>query len=175
MSTLTGADMQPHHLECMEIWGGNRAVDRAIAVTGIDVWVVSQPYGGDTHGGDVYFVSSCGAGKIARFALADVAGHGVTVGDLGAKLRRLMRKHLNRLDQTRFARDLNKEFATLSREDTFATALLASYFAPTDHLIICNAGHPARSGITEAAAHGNRSNVTCRDARARLQTCRSES
>ena len=142
MSATVVAKAASRRLECMEIWGGNQAADNAISVPGIDCWVLSEPYGGDASGGDMHFVSTCGGGKIARFALADVAGHGLSASDMAVKLRRLMRKHINRLDQTRFARDLNKEFGVLTKQGTFATALLASYFAPTDHLIICNAGHP---------------------------------
>jgi len=129
-------------LKCMEIWGGNEATNSVIAAAGIDGWVVSQPYGGDESGGDMHFVSTCGAGEIARFMIADVSGHGKAASEMAVKLRRLMRKHINRLDQTRFARDLNREFASLAQEETFATALLASYYGPTEHLIICNAGHP---------------------------------
>lgn len=142
MSATVAASAASHRLECMEIWGGNHATDNAVSVTGIDCWVLSEPYGGDAFGGDMHFVSTCGSGRIARFTLADVAGHGRSVSDVAVNLRRLMRKHINRLDQTRFARDLNKEFGLLTEQGTFATALLASYYAPTDHLIICNAGHP---------------------------------
>ena len=138
----SGSKTSPDRLECMEIWGGNEAVDDAIAVSGLDAWVVSEPYCGDASGGDLHFVSTCGGGRVARFMIADVAGHGRSASDLAIKLRRLMRKNINRLDQTRFIRELNREFSSVSGGSTFATALLASYFAPTDHLIICNAGHP---------------------------------
>ena len=126
----------------MEIWGGNRAVEDAISVHGIDAWVYSRPYGGDEHGGDIHYVSMCGSGRIARFAVADVSGHGRSVGELAVTLRSLMAKNVNRADQTRFARALNREFSALARDGTFATAILATYWAPTDHLITCNAGHP---------------------------------
>ncbi len=130
-------------LECMEIWGGNQAADRAIAVSGMDAWVLSEPYGGDAAGGgDIHFVSTCGHGRIARFLLADVAGHGRLVNDVAIQLLRLMRKHMNRLDQTRFIRELNREFSELADKGMFATALMASYYAPTEHLVVCNAGHP---------------------------------
>ena len=142
MAATVAAEAGPHRLECMEIWGGNQAAEHAVSVPGVDCWVISEPYQGDASGGDMHFVSTCGSGRIARFALADVAGHGQSASDTAVNLRRLMRKHINRLDQTRFARDLNKEFGALTDQGTFATALLASYFAPTDHLIICNAGHP---------------------------------
>lgn len=142
MSGKTVTERQTHQIECMEIWGGNQATNSAVAVSGIDAWVVSEPVGGATSGGDIHFVSTCGGGRIARFAVADVAGHGMPASDLAVRLRRMMRRNINRLDQTRFARRLNREFAPLSQEGVFATALLASYFAPTDHLIVCNAGHP---------------------------------
>ena len=53
-----------------------------------------------------------------------------------------MRKYINTLDQTRLARALNRELVPLDGNGRFATALLTTYFAATDHLIICNAGLP---------------------------------
>ncbi len=127
----------------MEIWSGNGAIHNAISVPGIDAWISSDPYKGGACGGDIHYVSMCGAGRISRFAIADVSGHGATVGKLAHRLRSLMRKYINTLDQTRFARALNRDFWKLARDDgRFATALLTTYFAPTDHLIICNVGHP---------------------------------
>lgn len=132
-----------HEMQCMEIWGGNRAAQNAISVHGIDAWVCSQPHAGDTAGGDIHYVSMCGHGHIARFAIADVAGHGTVVDALAGKLRSLMRKHINHVDQADFARSLNREFGGLAEGGIFATAVLMTYLAPSDHLVICNAGHPA--------------------------------
>ncbi len=126
----------------MEVFGGNAAFDGAIAVPGLDAYVYSRPFGSSTSGGDVHYISTCGHRNIARFAVADVAGHGGQVGQISARLRALMRKHINTLDQTRFVRTLNHDFAELADDGTFATALLTSYYAPTDDLVICNAGHP---------------------------------
>ena len=131
-----------HALQCMEVWSGNRRVQNTITVPGLDAWIFSEPHRGDEAGGDIHYVSMCGAGKISRFAIADVSGHGANVGDIAARLRKLMRKHINKLDQSRFARALNQEFGDLAEMGHFATALLTTYFAPTDHLVICNAGHP---------------------------------
>jgi sigma-B regulation protein RsbU (phosphoserine phosphatase) len=137
------ADTQPARvMRCMEIWGGNQAIDSGLSVPGIDAWVVSQPYGGGLAGGDIHYVSMCGGGRIARFMVADVSGHGEAVSDTASKLRLLMRRHINKLNLTEFIRALNKEFTALARDGTFATAVLTTYFAPTDQLIICNAGHP---------------------------------
>lgn len=134
---------RPHRLECMEIWGGNRAVEHAISVFGIDAWVLSIPHGDSNQGGDIHYVSMCGSGRIARFVLADVAGHGAEAAGLAVTLRAMMKRNVNRVDQTRFARALNREFALFARDGSFATAVLVTYFAPTNHLIVCNAGHPA--------------------------------
>jgi len=136
------SDATMHSLECLDVWGGNDAIHSAISVPGIDAWISSDPYEGDSRGGDIYYVSMCGCAQISRFVVADVSGHGTTVGHLAHRLRKLMRKHINKPDQTRLARALNREFSKLARGGQFATALLATYFPPTDHLIICNAGHP---------------------------------
>lgn len=74
--------------------------------------------------------------------MTGVSGHGSSVGDLTASLRPLVRKHINTLDQMRFACALNQEFSRLAQTERFSTALLTTYFAPTDHLIVCNAAHP---------------------------------
>jgi sigma-B regulation protein RsbU (phosphoserine phosphatase) len=129
-----------HALQCMEIIGGNRALRQTVDAPGLKIWIDSRPLG--SGGGDVHYVSTCGAGYVTRLALADISGHGESVDRLAVALRKLMRKHINTLDQTRFARSLNRELTALDQSGRFATAVLATYFAPTRHLILCNAGHP---------------------------------
>lgn len=129
-------------MQCMEIWGGNEPMDNAISVPGLDVCVYSKPHDGDDSGGDIHYISMCAAGMISRFAVADISGHGIEASGLADKLRKLMRKHINKVDQSRFVSSLNDEFSRLADEGNFATAVLATYYAPTDHLIVCNAGHP---------------------------------
>lgn len=126
----------------MEIWGGNRAIDNAVAVPGLDAWVFARPHQGHGAGGDVHYVSMCSAGKIARVALADVSGHGAEAEGVSRSLRDLMRRHINTPDGARLMRSLNEGFDTLGATGRFATAVFATYFAPSDHLIVCNAGHP---------------------------------
>jgi phosphoserine phosphatase RsbU/P len=127
----------------MEIWGGNEAQDTALSLPGIDVWVHSQPQPGNRSGGDIHYVSMCGSGRITRFAVADVSGHGEQASGLARVLRSLMRRYINTVDQARFVRALNQEFTRAADDGMFATAVLATYFAPDDHMIIVNAGHPA--------------------------------
>lgn len=126
----------------MEVWGGCRAFDQSVSVPGHDVRISCTPYRGEASGGDIYYVSNCAAGIITRFVLADVSGHGEQVARVATNLRGLMRRHINTANQTRFAVDLNRAFSNLELDGKFATAVLVTYFAPTDHLIICNAGHP---------------------------------
>ncbi len=135
-------EQEHQHLKCMEIWGGNRAIDDGVVVPGMTAYVYSRPLADNRTGGDIHYVSTCGGGNIARFALADVAGHGEGANDLASGLRDLMRRNINRLDQTKFIRRLNRAFSVLANDGRFATALLTTYWAPTDHLLVCNAGHP---------------------------------
>jgi len=129
-------------MTCMEVWGGSQLTTRGVEMGGLDAWVYSKPFGDAQRGGDVYYASSCATGRITRLLLADVSGHGNAVAATAADLRALMRRFVNRLDQTEFVRLLNQQFAALSEAGTFATAIVSTFFAPTQRLIVCNAGHP---------------------------------
>ena len=95
---------QQHLMQCMEVWGGNRAADHGVVMPGLDAWIFSRPYaseaGAGDAGGDVHFVSSCGTGRIARMVIADVSGHGHSVANAAQSLRVLMRRFMNYLDQS---------------------------------------------------------------------------
>jgi serine phosphatase RsbU (regulator of sigma subunit) len=140
MTFLQATD--PERMNCMEVWGGNAPVDRAIETAGLEAWIYSRPYGQAERGGDVYYVSSCASGRITRLLLADVSGHGVSVADVATDLRDLMRRNINFISQTRFVREMNQQFANHPRQDGFATALVCTFFASTRTLQFCNAGHP---------------------------------
>jgi sigma-B regulation protein RsbU (phosphoserine phosphatase) len=130
------------HMQCMEVWGGSQLTTRGVAFGGLDAWVYSKPHGNAQRGGDVYYASSCATGRIARLLLADVAGHGQSVASTAADLRTLMRRFVNRLDQTEFVRLLNQQFTALSKDGAFATAVVATFFEPSRRMTVCNAGHP---------------------------------
>lgn len=131
------------HMTCLEIWGGNQPFNNEVVMPGLDAWVYSKPYGESDEGGDVYYVSSCATGRITRLLLADVSGHGAVVGETAKSLRRLMQRFVNYIDQTAFVRSMNAQFAELSDAGTFATAIVSTFFGPTNELILCVAGHPA--------------------------------
>lgn len=130
------------HMQCMEVWGGSQITARGVEMGGLDAWVYSKPFGQAKQGGDVYYASSCATGRISRLLLADVAGHGNSVAATAADLRTLMRRFVNRLDQTEFVRLLNQQFTALSLGGAFATAVVFTFFAPSRRLTVCNAGHP---------------------------------
>ncbi|MCP5146067.1 MAG: serine/threonine-protein phosphatase, partial [Gammaproteobacteria bacterium] len=129
-------------VSCLEIWGGTRRREELVEVPGLDAWVYAEPSQQAAFGGDIHYVSSCAHGDIARFSLLDVAGHGSAVSDLAHRVRRLMRKHINKVDQTEFARVINQEFSALAARGSFATAMFTTFFVPTRHLVMINAGHP---------------------------------
>lgn len=145
MSTNTNAPIggsPAEHMKCLEVCGGSQLTARGLVIGGLDAWVYSRPYGQSPRGGDVYYASSCAAGRITRLLLADVSGHGKTVAGIAADLRVLMRRYVNRPDQSDFVRLLNQQFAALSRNGAFATAIVTTFFSPNRRLVLCNAGHP---------------------------------
>src|SRR3954467_8791670 len=127
-----------HAMQCMEVWGGNEARDNGVTMPGLDAWVYSRPYHGDASGGDLPYVSSCAPGRISRFLVADVSGHGAVVSDIAVKLRTLMRRYVNYIDQSRVVETLNREFSELAKPGKFATAVMLTYWAPTDYVAVCN-------------------------------------
>ncbi len=131
-----------HTMQCSEVWGGNDEVDRGVAMPGLDAWVWSRPCAGDAAGGDIHYVSSCATGRITRILLADVAGHGLEVAPLALRLRAVMRRFVNYIDQTRLVGLINREFAAFGAEGRFATVLVATFWGPSGDLDITNAGHP---------------------------------
>ncbi|MFT3785686.1 MAG: PP2C family protein-serine/threonine phosphatase [Tepidisphaeraceae bacterium] len=133
----------PTSISCLEVWGGNEPVDAAVKVPGLDVFVYSVPFENAAAGGDVHFVSSCGSGRIARIMVADVAGHGQQVAEVGRTLRGLIRRHMNHIDQRKLLARMNEAFTEVSEAGVFATAITMTYFSPDRELSLCNAGHPA--------------------------------
>ena len=132
----------PPVMACMEVWGGNQATERSFSMLGLETWIYSLPYQQATGGGDVYFLSSCATGRITRLLIADISGHGAAVAETGERLRDLMRRHLNHVEQRQFLTDMNREFGEVRHAGGFATAVAASFFSPDSRIAVTNAGHP---------------------------------
>lgn len=129
-------------MPCMEILGGNLAIDECFEAPGIDLFVHNQPFlDSETGGGDLYYLTSCASGRISRFLLADVSGHGAAAAGLATRLNQLLKKNINRISQKKFVREMNQEFGKLS-SDSFATAIVATFFEPSGMLEFSLAGHP---------------------------------
>jgi phosphoserine phosphatase RsbU/P len=129
-------------MQCMEIRGGNLAVEEALHAPGLQEWVYSRPYKSAASGGDVHYLSLCASGTISRLILADVSGHGAEVGGIAADLHSLMEKNINVENQTRLVQSLNRQFAEIAQMQRFATAVVATYLTADQSLTVCNAGHP---------------------------------
>ena len=136
------SEAESHALACLEVWGGNRPLSEEIRLPGLSGWLHSRPYAGSAAGGDVYYVSLCSRGELARVGVADVSGHGADVSRLAARLRELMQKHVNAWDQSEFVRDLNESFGQEVTGGKFATAVLVGLHAPSGQLVLTNGGHP---------------------------------
>lgn len=133
---------EPRPLQCMEILGGLGRREERLAVMGLDAFLLAAPMPGAREGGDVQYASMCSAGKISRFAVADVSGHGEQVAHFGLALRDLMRKYINTPSQERMIRDLNNELGMQLDSGLFATAVVVTWFNPTRQAFVCAAGHP---------------------------------
>lgn len=145
------AEAGPHTMTCMEVWGGNAAVDTSVSMTGVDAWLYSRPWKGDAAGGDVHYLSACATGRIVRALVADVAGHGENVSRISERLRDLMRRYVNFVDQRAVVRAMNRQFTGQEFSGRFATAVVATFWTPTDEVDITCAGHP-RPLLYDAAA-----------------------
>jgi sigma-B regulation protein RsbU (phosphoserine phosphatase) len=129
-------------MNCMEVWGGNQAIQSQFQTPGLKIWVYSRPYGQAIGGGDVYYLSSCASGRVTRTLLADVSGHGELASKTAVGLRDLMRRNVNYVKQTRLVRAMNRNFTHLTDQGGFATALVSTFFATTMTYSLSNAGHP---------------------------------
>lgn len=129
-------------MSCMEVWGGNISTDTSIERPGISCRVYSQSYGEGDAGGDVYYLSSCASGRLTRFLLADVCGHGQSAAAGATALRDLMRQNVNRIRQTQLVQAVNRQLAAADISGRFATALIGTWFVPTSEMVLSNAGHP---------------------------------
>ncbi len=136
-------NLEPERMTCMEIWGGNRAIDKHFKAPGLDIYVQSAPYKDSQNGGgDIYYLTSCASGRISRFLLADVSGHGESVSAIAVSLRDLLRRNVNKISQQKFVTEMNVEFGESGEASGFATAVVATFFEPRKSLDISVAGHP---------------------------------
>lgn len=128
-------------ITCQEVRGGNHRAAFEAELPGLTGWISCQPLAPSPGGGDVYYMSACSKGVMARVVLADVAGHGEGVSLAADRLRDALRRHVERWDQSTLIRQLNDNFLKGAERTSFATAFLASFYSTTGELLFTNAGH----------------------------------
>lgn len=131
---------QPYLLACLELHGGNQEGAHSIDLPGLRSWVSCRPLGA-SGGGDLYYLTACSQGMIARVVLADVAGHGDVVSSAAVRLRDALREHVDHWDQSMLIRRLNESILRGAPHSRFATAFLASFYRESGELLFTNAGH----------------------------------
>src|SRR5580658_41374 len=132
---------KPYRLACLELHGGNQAAAYSVELPGLTGWISCRPLSA-AGGGDLYYLTACSHGVIARIALADVAGHGEIVSAAAVRLRDALREHVDHWDQSMLIRRLNESILQGAPQSRFATAFLASFYRESGELLFTNAGHP---------------------------------
>src|SRR6266700_1318678 len=130
-----------HRLACLELRGGNQLAMYSAELPGLLGWVSCHPLDPSPRGGDLYYLSACSQGVIARVVLADVAGHGEVVSSAAVRLHDALRQHVDQWDQSTLIRQLNDNFLKGTERAQFATAFLASFYSDSGELLFTNAGH----------------------------------
>ena len=74
----------------MEVRGGNQRATYSAELPGLSGWVSCHPLRPSPRGGDLYYMSACSQGIMARVVLADVAGHGEVVSAAADRLQLLV-------------------------------------------------------------------------------------
>jgi serine phosphatase RsbU (regulator of sigma subunit) len=138
---LIEEDEKVHRLACLELRGGNHLAKYSAELPGLAGWVSCRPLRPSPRGGDLYYLSACSQGVIARVVIADVAGHGERVSSAAVRLHDALRQHMDNWDQSALIQQLNDGFLKDARKTQFATAFLASFYSDSGELLFTNAGH----------------------------------
>ena len=132
---------QVYRLACLELRGGNHLAAYPAELPGLTGWISCRPLHPSPRGGDLYYLTACSQGVIARVALADVAGHGEIVSAAAVRLRDALREHVDHWDQSMLIRQLNDSFLKGAGDGRYATAFLGSFYSESGELLFTNAGH----------------------------------
>jgi len=137
---MLGGAEEVQRLACREVRGGNRLAAFSAELPGLAGWISCRPLEPSTRGGDLYYMSACSHGVIARVVLADVSGHGEAVSAAAGRLRDSLRQHVESWDQSALIQELNENFLRTAESPQFATAFVASFYSDSGELLFTNAG-----------------------------------
>ncbi len=128
---------------CMEVTGGRLSYDVQYEMPGLTMQIFSrQSTHGISGGGEIHYVSSCASGRITRMLLADICGSEDVFRRFSCEMRSGLMKNINSIWQNRVIRDMGKQFREFALQGGFATASVATFFAPTRSFVMCNIGNP---------------------------------
>src|ERR1700722_3294542 len=130
---------QVYRLACLELRGGNHLAAYPAELPGLVAWVSCRPLHPSPRGGDLYYLSACSQGVVARVALADVAGHGEIVSAAAVRLRDALREHVDHWDQSTLIRRLNESILRGAAHSRLAPGFLASFYRESGELLFTNA------------------------------------
>lgn len=128
---------------CMEITGGRKSEDVQYEMPGLKMRVFSKqsPLGLE-GGGEIHFVSSCASGRITRMLIADICGTESIFKQFSCQIRDGLLKSINSIWQNRVVDDMEQQLREFAEHGGFATASIATFFAPTRSFVMCNIGNP---------------------------------
>lgn len=129
-----------HSIECSEIWGGIDEADMDLCTSGVTASLFSNASQGG-KGGDIYYMSVCGLGRLTRMALADVCGHGEAVSSVSSWLYESLLAYANSTDDSEVLTHLNR-IASGRGLKALTTASVVSFYVTDSMLRFAYAGHP---------------------------------
>ncbi len=128
---------------CMEVTGGRLSYDVQYEMPGLTMQIFSrQSDHGVSGGGEVHYISSCASGRITRMLLADICGSEDVFRRFSCEMRSGLMRNINSIWQTRVVSDMSNQFRQFALQGGFATASVATFFAPTRSFVMCNIGNP---------------------------------
>lgn len=140
MTTETPPVESAPALVCWKVWGGNNRIKTPISIPGITGALYSTPVDSD-QGGDLYYMSACGSGALARLCIADVTGHGPEVATFSQWLEEGFSANIHGANPSVVLRKVNK-LAVSRGLEVMSTAICFSYNSCNGDFTFCNAGHP---------------------------------
>lgn len=128
---------------CMEVTGGRLSHDVQYEMPGLSMQIYSrQSEHGMDGGGEVHYISSCASGRITRILLADICGSEDVFRRFSCEMRTGLIRNINSIWQNRVVSDMSNQFREFAIQGGFATASVATFFAPTRSFVMCNIGNP---------------------------------
>lgn len=156
------APASPSRLECSGVWGGIRNRDLEIRAGKVIGSLYSAACDGG-RGGDIYYLGVCRDGRNMRLAVADVAGHGEVVAEVGQFVYNALRRHMCDVDSEVILGEINRLVGRRGLE-AMTTAAVVAYNSDQGVAHLSYAGHPpvlykGRSDAAWSIAEPTRCNV----------------